>query len=177
MKNIIFADSCALILLAKCGMFELLAEAIPIIMPEGVYKEVVNKELLKKYADAAVIAGLILKKRIKVVPVKHRSFKIPISMDRREIEALVLASQTSGHILATADRKAIKACRYLKIPFIISPKIAIELYRMDKIDFERVKLAIEKMKIIGRYSPDIIAEALIELEVIRNAKNSNRQGY
>lgn len=176
MKNIIVTDSCALILLAKCGMLELLAEAIPIIMPEGVYKEVVNKELIEKYADAAVISELVLKKRIKVVPVKHKSLRVPISMDKGELEALILASQTAGPILATDDRKAIKACRYLKIPFIITPKIAIELYRMDKIDFERVKSGIEKMKIIGRYSPDIIAEALLELEVIRNAKNSHSQG-
>ena len=176
MKNIIVTDSCALILLAKCGMLELLAEVIPIIMPEGVYKEVVNKELIEKYADAAIISELVLKKRIKVVPVKHKSLRVPISMDKGELEALILASQTAEPILATDDRKAIKACRYLKIPFIITPKIAIELYRMDKIDFERVKSGIEKMKIIGRYSPDIIAEALLELEVIRNAKNSYSQG-
>lgn len=176
MKNIIVADSCALILLAKCGILELLAEAIPVIIPVGVYKEVVNKELLKKYADAVVISDLVSKKRIKVVPVKHKSFRIPISMDKGEVEALVLATQTTAPVVATDDRKAIKACRYLKIPFIISPKIAIELYRTDKIDFERVKSGIEKMKIIGRYSPDIIAEALLEVEVIRNAKNSHRQG-
>ena len=57
-------------------------------MPEGVYKEVVNKELLKKYADAAVISDLVSKKLIKVVPVKRKSFRIPISMDKGEIEAL-----------------------------------------------------------------------------------------
>mgnify|MGYP001566346861 CR=1 FL=1 len=89
---------------------------------------------------------------------------------------MVLASQTAAPVVATDDRKAIKACRYPKIPFIISPKIANELYRMGKIDFERVKSGVEKMKIIGRYSPDIIVEALLELEVIRNAKNSHSQG-
>jgi predicted nucleic acid-binding protein len=171
--NIIVADSCALILLAKCGMLEILVGTIPVITPEGVYKEVVNKKLVKKYADAAVVSDLVSKKLIKVVPVKHKSIKIPISMDRGEIEALVLASRTAASIVATDDRKAIMACRYLKMPFIISPKIAIELYRMGKIDFERVKLGVEKMRIIGRYSVDIIAEALIELEAIKNAKNSH----
>ena len=61
--NIIVADSCALILLAKCGMLELLAGAIPVIMPEGVYKEVVNKELLyplKKHGKRSFVEAQIL---------------------------------------------------------------------------------------------------------------------
>lgn len=54
--------------------------------------------------------------------------------------------------------------------------IRMHLLEFLVIDFERVRSGIEKMKVIGRYSPDIIAEALIELEVIIDAKNSHSQG-
>jgi hypothetical protein len=30
------------------------------------------------------------------------------------------------------------------------------------------------MKIVGRYAPDIVSEALLELEVMRDAKTDNR---
>lgn len=54
--------------------------------------------------------------------------------------------------------------------FIISPKIVTEIYRLDGIDLTKAKKSIEKMKIVGRYSPDIIAEAILELEVTKDAK-------
>ncbi|GBD99722.1 hypothetical protein BMS3Abin07_01763 [bacterium BMS3Abin07] len=44
---------------------------------------------------------------------------------------------------------------------------------LDAIDFAKAKSSIEKMRILGRYSPDIIAEAILELEVIRDAKTNN----
>jgi len=85
----------------------------------------------------------------------------------------LLLKQTANSILATDDGKAIKACRYLNFPFIISPKIAIELYRLCMIDFTKSRSSIEKMRIIGRYSPEIIAEALLELEEVKHVKTSN----
>ncbi len=85
----------------------------------------------------------------------------------------MLAKQTANSTLATDDGKAIKVCRYLNLPFIISPKIAIELYRLGMIDFTKSRTSIEKMRIIGRYSPEIIAEAILELEVIKHVKTSN----
>ena len=108
------------------------------------------------------------KERLNIIP--H------FSIDKGESDALALAGQTKNSVLATDDGKAIKACRYLKAPFIISPKIVIELFRLGKIDSARAKLAIEKLKIIGRYAPDIIAEALLELEVIKDVKDRNSQG-
>jgi hypothetical protein len=64
----------------------------------------------------------------------------------------------------TDDGKAIKTCRFLNLPFIISPKIATELYRHGCIEGPLAKAAIEKMRIEGRYASDIIAEALLRLQ-------------
>ena len=102
--------------------------------------------------------------------------KMPLSLGKGETEALLLAKQTKDAALATDDGKAIKVCRYFGIPFIISPRIAADLYRLDAIAFAEARSAIEKMKLIGRYSSDIISESILELEVIRDAKTNDRQG-
>ncbi|MCL5985772.1 MAG: hypothetical protein M1371_04310 [Actinobacteria bacterium] len=162
-----------MILLSKCGLLETLAESFPIVIPKGVFHEVVNKETLKKYSNAEVISNLVSAKGIKVVEIDTRVNKLSVSLGKGELEALVLLKQTANSILLTDDGKAIKACRYMKFPFIISPKIIVELYRLGKIDFTKTKSSIEKLRIIGRYSPDIIAEALLKLEEIEDAKTNN----
>ncbi len=167
--KIIIADSCSLILLSKCTLLAGLAGRFTVFIPGGVMSEVVTMETVKKFPDAKMLASLVSAKKIKVVRVKIKDAVFPVSMDKGEMEALVLVKKTKGSIFATDDGKAIKACRYLNLPFIISPKIALELYRLDMIDFEKAKSSIEKMKIIGRYSADIIADVLLELEVLRNA--------
>lgn len=177
MKNrIVIADSCTLILLAKCSILDAFAEIVPVVIPDAVFREVVNKNLIKRFADSKIISDIVLTGKIKVITIKTPSQKLPFTMGKGESEALLLASQTSGSILATDDGKAIKACRYFKQPFIISPKIVTELYRLDRIDLTKAKKSIEKMKIVGRYSPDIIAEAILELEVTKDAKASHGKG-
>ena len=78
-------------------------------------------------------------------------------------------------VLATDDGKAIKTCRFLNLPFSISPKIATELYRHGRIEGPLAQAAIEKMRIEGRYAPDIIAEALLKLKEIGNVETGNRE--
>lgn len=75
----------------------------------------------------------------------------------------------------TDDGKAIKACRYLKVPFIISPKVVTDLYRLGKIGMMEAKHSIEKLGIIRRYSPEIISEALIRLKEVRDVETNNRK--
>ncbi len=73
------------------------------------------------------------------------------------------------------NRTSLKTCRFLNLPFIISPKIATELYRRGRIEGPLAKAAIEKMRIEGRYAPDIIAEALLRLKEIGNVETGNRE--
>ena len=47
--------------------------------------------------------------------------------------------------------------------------IAMELYRMKVLDRHKAKAAIEKMKLISRYTADIVAEALLMLEEVKDA--------
>ena len=51
----------------------------------------------------------------------------------------------------------------------------IELFRIQKISFNIARKSIEKLGIIGKYSPDIIANALILLMEEKNDKANNHK--
>ena len=174
--KIIIADSSSLILLTKCNLLEALVKLFLVRIPEAVFNEVVNGYTLGRFPDAKSISRLVAENKVDVVKAVVSEQNTPVSLGKGETEALFLAKQTGDAILATDDGKAIKACRYMGVPFIISPRIATELYRLDAIDFSKARSSIEKMKIIGRYSSDIISESILELEVTRNAKTHYRQG-
>jgi hypothetical protein len=152
LNKIIVLDASSLILLGKCGLVETLSQTFRMVIPNMVFNEVVNEEALKNYPEAKIISDLVDGKKIEVISIKRQKLKFPITLDGR----------------------AIKACRYLKVPFIISPKVVVNLYQLGKIDFTVAKTSIDKLRIIGRYSPEIIAEALLRLEEVRNVKTNNR---
>ena len=49
-------------------------------------------------------------------------------------------------------------------------KMVVELFRLQKISFEKARKSLEKLGKIGRYSPEIIAEALVSLMEEKNGK-------
>ena len=174
MNKILVMDASSLILLGKCGLIEVVSKTFKVIIPRKVLDEVVNEETLDQYPDANIIAELIQSKKIEVISIEKRKVKFPITLDEGETEAIILTRQMGDAILVTDDGKAIKACRYLKIPFIISPKVVTDLYRSREIDMMDAKHSIDKLRIVGRYSPEIIAEALIRLREARDVETNNR---
>lgn len=165
----IVADSSALILLAKCGLLQDVCKLFQIIVPPGVIAEVASEQLVKNYPDAALIANLTSKGSIQVQSPSSEQTPLPVSLHRGETEALFLAMSLTGPIIfATDDGKAIKAARFTKVPFIITPKIVVELFRLRKITFKKARGSLEKLARIGRYSPEIIAEALLSLKEENN---------
>ena len=87
----------------------------------------------------------------------------------------MLAMKLGKPLLATDGGKAIKAARFLKISFIITSKIVVELLRLEKISFKKARSAIEKLGNIGRYSPAIIAEASVSLMEEKDGKTDNHK--
>ncbi len=174
MDKILVMDASSLILLGKCGLIGILSKEFRVIIPRKVLDEVADEEILKQYPDANVIAELVRTKKIEVISTEKGRVKIPITLDEGETEAILLARQMENAILVTDDGKAIKACRYLKIPFIVSPKVVTDLYCSGKIGMMDAKRSIEKLGIIGRYSPEIISEALIRLKEARDVETHNR---
>jgi predicted nucleic acid-binding protein len=159
----IVADSSALILLAKCGLIEILCDSYQIIAPSSVIAEVAAEEMVRRYPDAAIIAELISNSKINEQNSENVELQLAVTLDKGERDALLLTRELKNSMLATDDGKAIKAAKFYKISFIVSPRIVVELFRQKKISFQQAKQAIEKLGIIGRYTPDIIANALLAL--------------
>jgi len=175
-SKILVMDASSLILLGKCGLIEILSKTFKVIIPRRGLDEVASEEILKQYPDANVIAELVRSRKIEVISTEKGRVKVPITLDEGETEAIQLARQMGNAVLVTDDGKAIKACRYLKIPFMISPKVVTDLYRLGRRDMLDAKHSIDKLRIIARYSPEIIAEALIRLKEARDVETNNRQG-
>ena len=171
----IVADSSALILLAKCSLLEIVCGLFDVIVPNAVILEVASEDLIKNYPDAALISELTSKGLIKVKRPGSERPSIPLSLHKGEEEALLLAIKLDRSLLATDDGKAIKAARFLNVPFIVTPKIVVDLFRLRKISFKKARGSIEKLSKIGRYSPDVIADALISLMEKQNGEANNHK--
>ena len=169
------ADSSTLILLAKCNLLEIVCDLFDIIVPKSVTVEVASEDLVRKYPDAALISDLTLKGAITVQSPGKVRFPLPISLHQGEKDALLLAIKIRKSLLATDDGKAIKAARFLRLPFIITPKIVVELFRLQKISFKKARESLEMLSKIGRYSPEIIADALISLMEEKDGKADNHK--
>jgi len=169
------ADSSALILLAKCGLLEIVCNLFEIIIPKSVNIEVASESLVKNYPDAALISDLTSKGVIKVQSPGSNSHPMPISLHRGEKDALLLAIKLGKSLFATDDGKAIKAARFFNVPFIVTPKIVVELFRLKEISFKKARESLEKLGKIGRYSPEIIADALVSLMEEKNGKTNNHK--
>ena len=157
------ADSSALILLAKCSLLKIVCNLFDVLVPKAVIIEVASENLIKNYPDASLISEMTSRGLIKVVNHSTDRPSLPISLHKGEEEALLLAMKFDSSLFATDDGKAIKAARFFNVPFIVTPKIVVELFRLQKISFKKARGSIEKLSRIGRYSPEIIADALISL--------------
>ena len=76
------ADSSTLILLAKCGLLEIVCNLFEIIVPKAVNIEVASEDLVKNYPDAALISDLTSKGAIKVQSLGSNRLPLPISLHR-----------------------------------------------------------------------------------------------
>ncbi len=157
------ADSSSLILMAKCGLLEIICELFEVIIPSGVMLEVASEKLTKSYPDAALVSELIAKGMIKVKNPDTVKPSLPLSLHRGEEEALILAIELKGALFVTDDGKAIKAVRFLKLPFTITPRIVVELFRLHKLSLDSARQSLEKLSVIGRYSSEIISDAMLSL--------------
>ena len=167
------ADSSTLILLAKCSLLEIVCKLFEVFVPRTVTIEVASENLVREYPDAALISELVSKKAIKVKRPGNAGFSMPISLHQGEKDALLLAIKLNRALLATDDGRAIKAARFLKVPFTVTPRIVVELFRLQKISFKKARDSLEKLSKIGRYSPEIIADALVSLMEEKNGKANN----
>jgi predicted nucleic acid-binding protein len=150
--------------LSKASALEAACSSYEIFLPPSVEKEASSPELREIYPDAAKIHELICEGALKVRKITSRKQKIPMRIGVGEADAIRLFLQLRAQVLLSDDGKAIKACRMLKIPYTISPNIVMELYAKGVLTRDQAILALEKLRIYGRYSPDIIASLLLKMK-------------
>lgn len=166
----IIADSSALILLSKCSLLEIICDLFEVVVPTSVADEVASDDLVSKFPDAARIANLISKGLVKTQDPGTARSQLSLSLHRGEENGLQLALELGNVLFATDDGKAIRTAKFLNIPFVITPKIVVDLFRLGKIPFMKARQFIEKQGKIGRYSPEIIAESILSLMEVKNGK-------
>lgn len=169
----IVADSSSLILLAKCSLLELLCQLFEVVIPPAVHAEVASEYLVNTYPDAALISGLISRGTMKIRNPVDRAPILPESLHRGEKEVLALSLQEGNCLFATDDGKAIKAARFFGVPFIVTPKIVVDLFHRNRITMKKARESLHKLSHIGRYSPEIIATALVALLEKENDETDN----
>jgi len=153
-------DSSTLILLAKCDLLDIFIDNLKtqLIIPNAVESECTSK---KDTYDAKLIAQRINEKKIivqtpsnsKICKKLMRDFNIA----KGEAEALTLCLDRQ-ELLLTDDKKAINACKILRLPFATAPNILIRAVEKGLIEQEQALLLFEKLMRYGRYSEDIIQD-------------------
>lgn len=162
----IIFDASTLILLAKTDLLELFISNYPgqVLIPEEVRSEILQIEK----ADAAVLKQLIENKKIKVTKIKDNNFSNKLmedfNIEKGEAEALGLTLQEKAGVIATDDRNAMKACKFLKLEFITSISILIRSFEKGLINREEAFIKLSKLQDLGRYSKAIIADAAEQLQ-------------
>jgi len=162
--KIVVSDTSSLILLSKASVLEKACSKYEMYIPPSVEKEACAPALRGKYADAMRIYELIGKKALTVRKLAAQKTRMPLRLGMGEADAIRLFLQLKAQLLLTDDGKAIKACRMLKIPFTISPNLVLALYRKGVLDRDAALVSLEKLRIYGRYPPDVVAELLLKLQ-------------
>lgn len=160
----IVLDASTAILLAKAELLDTFVEEaeLTVAMPRDVQEECRGRDSL----DARLIARAIEEKRIAVKAVERRAMQRlmgDFGLGRGEAAAIALAAP-KGALLATDDRRAIHACKVLKIPFTTAISV---LTRMREKGLVSRGEALEKLNRLardGRYKKEIIAAARAEME-------------
>ncbi len=154
-------DASTLILLAKIDIPDLFISDYrgPVLIPEKVKEEALEKGCV----ETPQIAGLIRDGGVEVLEANDRSLLKKLmddfNIDSGEAEAIALALHKKGAVVATDDRNAIRACKFLKIDFITAISILIRAVEKRLLNKNEAALKLEKLESIGRYKKPIIADA------------------
>ena len=154
----IVIDSSSLILLAKTGILDIVIKGIKqkLTVPEQVYNECTSN---KSLFDAQIIEKRLEERSIARKDIQNRELCKKILKDfnlgKGEAEAISLCMEFKAGIV-TDDKKAINACKILKIKFATAPKLLIQLRKKNLITKVEAGLVVEQMQKFGRYSGEII---------------------
>ncbi|OGH55718.1 MAG: hypothetical protein A3G34_01455 [Candidatus Lindowbacteria bacterium RIFCSPLOWO2_12_FULL_62_27] len=160
--KLVVADASSLILLAKAGVMDEVCGSFEVHIEESVFEECCSTDSLERYPDSAAIKRLCDRGRIRRASAAAAP-ELPFRLGRGESAAIALAVKLKADALLTDDGKAIKACRFLSIPYTTSPQVLIDLVRFRKISVDRARSAMNCLRLAGRYKEIIITQYLLML--------------
>ena len=166
-------DSSTLILLAKCGLLDIFIDNLKsqLIIPKAVEAECTSK---KDTFDAKLITQRIKEGKIQVQTINNLKIYKKLMRDfniaKGEVEALTLCLEKI-QLLLTDDKKAINACKILRLPFATAPDVLIRAYEKGLIKKVYAMSIFDKLMRYGRYSKDIIQDVKDRLMEGKNAKS------
>ena len=164
LSQIIISDASTLVLLEKIDLLKTVIAKDKIIIPQKVYEEAVTKGIEKKAADAYNIKEYAERKKIEVRAIKDKGrfekLLREFNLGDGETEAVVLFIEHKADLLASDDHKAINLCKSLKIPFATAMAITLKYIKEKEIAYEDGKTMILGLGKYGRYSSELIADAL-----------------
>ena len=162
----IVMDASTAVLLAKAELLDPFVASVtqPVVMPKEVERECYGH---RESLDAQLIARAVAEKRIKVRIVRrqmqYEKLRHDFSLGRGEAAAITLALPTVGALVATDDRKAINACKLLRIPFITALAVLVRMREKGLLSAEEGKSKLGVLERYGRYKERTIEAARLEL--------------
>jgi predicted nucleic acid-binding protein len=166
--SLVVKDSMILIHLAKITLLESSCNFFGRVkIPELVFEETVKIGKQRGFEDAFLIEELVRNGTIKTKNVLKKGLvkkANQFNVFGGEAEALALYWQEKADFLATDDDNVRKKKEILGISLIGTPAIILALYQKKIINAEKIKQALQKLKKIGWFSPEIIDRILLEVE-------------
>lgn len=164
--HMIVFDASTIILLAKVDLFETFVSNFrgPVLIPERVRVEVCKEGK----NETPLIVKLIEEKKLNVLKVKNsnlvKKLMEDFTIDAGEAEVLTLALLKKASIIATDDRNAIRACKFLKVDFTTAIAFLIRAFKKKLIDKDEALLKLQKLASIARYKKVIVNDARNQIE-------------
>ena len=155
-----------MIMLARTDLLGIFMETFEgrVLIPERVASEVCREGK----EDAPCIVRLIQTKRIEVRKAKDRvtveTLEKDFSIATGEAEALVLAIEHKGSLVATDDRNAIRACKVLKMEFTTAIAFLLRAFEKKIIDRDEALSRLDQLESVARYKAAIITNARKRLQ-------------
>jgi predicted nucleic acid-binding protein len=160
---VVVADASSLILLAKCSLLRSYGQRVALVAPRRVLAEAAGEKLWQNHPDAEEIARCAEEGLVRAEVVTSRRV-LPFALGAGEADAIRLFLAMGADLLLSDDRKALRTCRVLGIPFTTTPRVIVDLRHSGAIPQADARRALEKVAVAGRYSRDVIAAALAALQ-------------
>ena len=163
----ILFDASTLILLTKTELLDSFLDDFKdkILITREVEDECCRKQ---QALDSLIIQKAIKDKTIAVKALKSRGLCLKLRTDfsigHGEAETLAFALTQKSLLVAIDDRRGIRACKLLKIPFMTAIDVVVRLKEKRILSKEQALAKVDALARHGRYSDEIISRVKAHLE-------------